>query len=231
VNLRYVELESLVRSILGADHATQLSVEMIINDACRSLYRMHQWNFRHSREIGIGLVASQNWAPLPLDFGEMLTIRGAGARSVSMVSVEEIGRFRGRQADWTGTADVQCAIAYDGNGRPVLELYPTPSAAESPGLYITYSRDWQDMSESHREAVVPPIVRPLIAEIVVAYAKGKKADQLGEYLQRFEASLLVLRAKEADGLIQSDYGPITGGLADRPRMVRGDVGTLVESDS
>ena len=103
----------------------------------------------------------------------------------------------------------------DAPGPPRIELWPTPTNSTST-LNISYFAKWIDLIDDDDVADVPDYCEFPLAMACRAFAAGLEEQEVAgkdvhERLEPLMNSTLFTSAYEADGSIQNEYGPMTGG--------------------
>ena len=212
--LTLADLENEVTYAVGNP---QREKSVIVNDAGRHLYSMHQWRFAIRTINTIATVASQQYVELPSDFGSFIgePQMSSYSSTINLVTLDEINALRVTTS--TSVKPIAGAVAWvpGGNQRgliPRLELYPTPSAAST--ISMSYRRRWKELAGANDIAEVPEYAETLLKELIRAFAKGYDEDDvmsLSERLSVLSASVLLYDVKCADGLAGGSFGEMEGG--------------------
>lgn len=220
MSLTYEQLTNICYVGTNADIPTQLPVATIINSAGQHLFNMHPWNFREGGRVNLTFSADQSFVTLPVDF--------AGVTGYSMSSTTQDFELTTPQVIAELIDSNVTATGYKFWGAIVqpppdaltsamppqqLDIYPTPSSNATLRLY--YRRGWAVLSSNTHIAQIPVYCEPLLIELVKAFSLGhwEDADNFGVItnVSLVEQSSIAHAAFLADGMLQSDYGPLEGG--------------------
>ena len=200
----------------------------IVNQAGNYLFSK-SWRFRERTARPISVVAQQDYAPLPGDAEEIisLTCRAGLGWRVEMTSPENMEMLRTSAFPSLSTGSYYAAMArpwaqagtstplIDGSGMPSvrLELFPTPNVTSSDALIIRYRGSWVPVSgeSSSMTADVYQIPVPAYAEaLLIAYARAfglaYEDEGLSARLIEIDQGPLFNAAAIKDGIQQRDYG-------------------------
>lgn len=203
--------------VIGTDAGDTLA--FYVNQAGRHLFMCRAWNSRKRRSVDIDFTASQNYAALPADFGELISVTASsGASGFEFATLEEVDQYRA--AGETGTGSYIGAIAWPGQstsadeaGVPVIELAPTPAATLADALTIRYREGWIDLVSEDDRANIRPNAEALLCEFVRAFCRGSEDGSLGQRLAEVQAGPIFAALVRADGMSQPNFGPTRGGAA------------------
>lgn len=195
----------------------------IINQAGNYLFSK-PWRFRERTARPVSLVANQNWAALPGDAEEVVSLTckaGLGWR-VELTSPEQIELFRNStepalmdsvfyaamSRPWA-QANGNALVA--GSGMPAirLDLYPTPQTSSSDSIIIRYRASWVAIaSDASTDYVIP--VPAYVEALLIAYARAfglaYEDEGLSARLIEIDNGPLYNTAAIKDGIQQRDYG-------------------------
>ena len=237
--LTYADAKAHVLLACGGDPSTTSAltvpqrIAQILNFAGHHLYS-HAWNWRERTAANLSFEADgdtvRDYVTLPDDVGTILNVypNGNTFRRVFLISPEAFSRFESDNLTITDAVFyVTLARAKPGNdgaastGQPArrLDIYPTPSAAESNALSIRYRAEFVevasgDVDSTELQIPVESHCEALYLEYVRAFAEG---GEVGDTLQRVamvDASPLLQEAMRRDGVETPNYGPL-------PMAVRG----------
>ena len=159
---------------------------------------------------------------LPSDFGEgeivNVQINGNGYTKAIPTSLSTLRSMR--QNTWLITDwQVYYAPVYASQlssavspADPLLEIYPTPTAAEVGALLLTYKSGWATMSDEDAVANVPAGYEYILSRLVKAFSQEASTGSNAGILE-VRASPELLDLKRADGGTQGNLGRIEGGAA------------------
>lgn len=163
----------------------------------------------------------------PTDFGELLSLSidntGSAALNYScvrLVTPEDIAAMR--QAGWSPVMGTFFVAAQPTRATstsasvPIWPCYPTPTSALDPRLIAVYLTRWVDMATTAEDTDNPPV--PRLFEEALLYACRARAVNLQNQDFTFENTALpdmLRRLARQQGNVQSDFGPMRGGVSDR----------------
>lgn len=185
----------------------------IINTAGEHLFT-HPWKFREATAT-VTTVVSQSYVALPSDFAELTQV-WKDDYPLWIQSPEEVETARQTNyPDLTWRAYVKTVlpttIAPTQSFR--LELYPTPTSAES--LKVLYRIGWQSVTSSTATSEVISIPKHVEATLISYVRAVAEAYEDGQQSQRFaeiEAGPIFGAAKQKDGMVQSHFGQVQPNL-------------------
>jgi hypothetical protein len=238
--LTYGGLKQHILLALGGQPSIVLGVTQnqriaeIVNQAGNYLFSK-QWRFRERTGRPLSLVANQDWAALPGDAEEIVTLvtkAGLGWR-VEMTSPEQIELYRNSMAPALLDSVYYAAISRpwaDSNGSPLvagtafpaprLELYPTPSASSTDSIILRYRAGWTAVSGETNAVTpdtyaipVPPYVEALLIAYCRAFAVAYEDEGLAARLIEIDNGPLWNAAAVKDGIAQRDYGKLPANIA------------------
>lgn len=206
----------------------------IVNQAGQYLFSK-QWRFRERTARPVSLTASQNWAPLPGDAEEIISLvaqAGLGWR-VEMTTPDQIELYRSSMsptlldsvyyaalsrpwAESNGTTPLTAGTAFP-SAR--LELYPTPQATSTDAIIMRYRAGWSQVT-GDTGSVTPDTyqmpVPPYVEALLIAYCRA--------FAMAYEDEGLAAR------LVEIDNGPIWNAAAIKDGLQQRDLGRLPRSD-
>jgi len=197
----------------------------IINQAGNYLFSK-PWKFRERTARPVSLVANQNWAALPGDAEEILSLvckAGLGWR-VELTSPEQIELFRNStepamldsvfyaamSRPWA-KADGTTPLNHATDPMPAvrLDLYPTPQTTTSDSIILRYRSGWvavSDSTSSDYNIPVPAYVEALLIAYARAFALAYEDEGLSARLIEIDNGPVYNSAAIKDGIQQRDYG-------------------------
>lgn len=222
----------------------------IVNQAGNYLFSK-QWRFRERTGRPVSLVANQNWAAMPGDAEEIISLvtkAGLGWR-VELTSPEQIELFRNSMAPalldsvyyaalsrpWAQADNVTPLVAGTAFPAPRLDIYPTPQATTSDAIIMRYRAGWTAVSGETNAVTpdtyiipVPPYVEALLIAYCRAFAVAYEDEGLAGRLIEIDNGPIWNAAAIKDGIAQRDYGrlnPVRSGafVSDPVRYRRGFV--------
>ena len=188
-----------------------------------------QWRFRERASRPVGTVAAQEWAALPDNVEEIISLVatvGYGAR-VELVSPEQIELLRQSISPTIFGSVLYAALvrpwAQSNGTTPIpagdpfpavrLDLYPTPQATVPNAMTIRYRAGWEPVSGDQNamtpdtfEIAVPPYAEALLIAYCRAFATSYEDEGLSARLVEIDNGPIWNAAATKDGLIQRDYG-------------------------
>lgn len=195
----------------------------IINQAANYLFSK-PWRFRERTARPVSLTANQNWAPLPGDAEEILSLTckaGLGWR-VELTTPEHIELLRTATEPSLTTGTYYAAMTrpwassgttplVDGSGMPAvrLDIFPAPSTTNSDAVIIRYRSAWvavSDSTDSTYQIPVPAYVEPLLIAYARAFGLAYEDEGLSARLIEIDNGPLYNTAAIKDGIQQRDYG-------------------------
>lgn len=206
----------------------QQRIAEIVNQAGNFLFSK-QWRFRERTGRPVSLTANQNWAPLPGDAEDIISIitqAGLGWR-VELTSPEQIELFRSSVSPTTNTGVYFAAISRPwaqsngvdplvaGSAFPAarLDLFPTPQTTAADALIMRYRAGWTAVS-GETDAItpdtynipVPPYVESLLISYCRAFAMSYEDEGLAARLIEIDNGPVWNAAAIKDGITQRDFG-------------------------
>ena len=169
---------------------------------------------------------------LPSDLGEIISIQSsntANAYQVCLTSLDQVNYYRGANALTTSPALFYAALVWSGTTpTPVLEVWPSPSAAATGALRIFYRSRWTRVSTDTAQIEIPEFVESLYIWLARAFAAGYERNEQASIHQRLaeiQAGPVFDAAKKADGRVQTKFQHIrNGGATIHRKRNRGDDG-------
>lgn len=222
----------------------------IVNQAGNYLFSK-QWRFRERTGRPVSLVANQNWAAMPGDAEDIISLvtkAGLGWR-VELTSPEQIELFRNSMAPalldsvyyaalsrpWAQADNVTPLVAGTAFPAPRLDIYPTPQATTTDAIIMRYRAGWTAVSGETNAVTpdtyiipVPPYVEALLIAYCRAFAVAYEDEGLAGRLIEIDNGPIWNAAAIKDGIAQRDYGrlnPVRSGafVSDPVRYRRGFV--------
>ena len=185
----------------------------IINTAGEHLFT-HPWKFREATAT-VTTVVSQSYVALPSDFAELTQV-WKDDYPLWIQSPEEVETARQTNyPDLTWRAYVKTVLPTTlvPTQSFRLELYPTPTSAES--LKVLYRTGWQSVTSSTATSEVISIPKHVEATLISYVRAVAEAYEDGQQSQRFaeiEAGPIFGAAKQKDGMVQSHFGQVQPNL-------------------
>ena len=198
-------------------------VAEIVNQAGSYLFSK-PWRFRERTARPVSLTANQNWAPLPGDAEEIVSLvckAGLGWR-VELTSPEQIeilrtsaepglidGAFYAAMSrPW---AQANGSPLADGSGMPDvrLDLYPTPQTTTADAIIIRYRAKWvaiSDATSADYQIPVPAYAEALLIAYARAFGLAYEDEGLSARLIEIDNGPLYNTVAIKDGIQQRDYG-------------------------
>lgn len=189
--------------------------DQYINEAGRYLCTMHQWKFLERPPTTLDFTISTAYVALPSDFMELVAYAYSTAltSAFALTTPQSLALMRASNIAATGSyygAIVQPTQVNVTTAPPVprLELYPTPAASVTGALSIWYRAGWTELTNAANYPNIPLWAETLLITLVRNFARGYEEDRLEELLAEVVSGPFFQMAKDRDGLIQPDYGPL-----------------------
>jgi hypothetical protein len=213
--LTYGDLKNHVLLAIGGRPSTAAGQTVaqrqaeIINISGEHLFT-HPWRFRERTDV-VATVPAQSWVALPAAFSELTQVWRQN-QQVVVLSPEQVETARASNFnDRTLMAYVRVVVPT--NAAPTqthrLELYPTPIAAEN--LKVLFRAGWvfvaHDTANDYVVSIPQHVEATLIA-YVRAVAEGYEDGSQSQRFAEIEAGPIFGAAKQKDGMIQSNFGPV-----------------------
>lgn len=216
--LTYLDLKNHVLLAIGGRPSTasgqtvaQRQAE-IINIAGEHLFT-HPWKFREATGT-LTTVSAQAWVALPSDFAELTSV-WKNDQAVWICTPDDVETARiSNYPDLSYRVYVRHVVPTDSTSESFrLELYPTPSAAET--LKILYRVSWQGVTSSTTDTRVIRIPRHVEATLIAYVRAVAESYEDGMQSQRFaeiEAGPIFGASKQKDGMMQGNFGQVQPNL-------------------
>jgi hypothetical protein len=189
----------------------------IFNEALRELFDFHDWSWRKRPPALVDLVADQEYAALPSDFGygSLLGVEAVhdGAMGVVKTDLAALTRLRGSPMDDTAVTYVALSwpsqtAATSGPGPARLEVYPTPAENVTGAFRVIYKAGPIDCTNTDSVPNIPASYEAALSMLCRGLVKRYERNDDREYV----AALMRLeQLKATDGMQEQDLGYITGG--------------------
>lgn len=214
------EVETYLRRRLGGK--SPMSTVMLCNLAGHHLISMHAWEWLKRPAVQLPLVAGQDWAKLPADFGREIANQGASiSGGFKWTTFEHVIALRDQATTITGPwwyvgALVHKASIVDGSIEPRVEVYPTPTASDNTTYKTAYYAAWSQLKETTLSVPIPGQgwLDLLYLEIASAIAQGYVEHDVAGMSARLTALRglsLFTDAVAFDGTRTSNLGQMDGG--------------------
>ena len=156
---------------------------------------------------------------LPVDLRDIVWIATTSISSVggiSLTSLKQVLQARSSTASITASTGLfYAAVVFQGSPpRPILEIWPTPSANTVGAMRIFYRSRWAEITADSVEVEIPDFVNDLYVWITRAYASGYVRNEVASIharLAEVRASPIFEVARRSDGMTQPNVGVLTGG--------------------
>lgn len=223
MTITLTQAQSFVSKVAGGSPELT-TVAAMVNMAGHHLAAMHPWSWLIRPPAGISLVASQEWAALPSDFGEVISVVTSDLTGFAWVGYDEILALRYQQ-DAIASGYV-AAIVYNppgGSSAPDaarMEIYPTPAASKTNALRIAYRAGWSEITTTSDALKIPGWVDLLFYEILRAVVLGLEEHDGGGVAERLAAvqgGSVFLTAAKRDARVQEEGGMLRGGVGQARR--------------
>jgi hypothetical protein len=250
--LKYGTLKQHILLALGGQPSIVSGVSQeqrvaeVVNQAGQYLFS-RQWRFRERTARPVQLTANQDWAPLPDNAEEIVSLvakAGLGWR-IEMTTPDQIELLRASMAPALSDGVYYAALSRPwmvgstttpltpGTGLPAirLELYPTPRATTSDAIIIRYRAGWDPVSgesgsitSSDYLIAIPPYCEALLIAYCRAFAMAYEDEGLAARLVEIDNGPIWNAAAIKDGLQQRDLGRLpsqrSGSFVDNPTRYR-----------
>lgn len=221
MTITLTQANAVVSHTLGGS-PTGITLAGISNDAGVELMNLRAWAWATAVDGTADFVQDQDYADLPsafLRFSSTPRLSSGTLTPINMVSIARIETLRagvdGGGNPWWGAV----YHALDGSSvlLPRIALYPTPSAAATPGMNFTYVSGWATLTDDTDIARIPAFMEPLYKDVLTAVARGWEDDldtpgRKQEYLAIVRAGGSYRGATEADRAFQQSWGKLRGGV-------------------
>lgn len=157
---------------------------------------------------------------LPTDLRDILWIGSTSLSAVggiTLVPLQTILDLRKASASVTAVTGLYYgAVVYSGSPipRPILEVYPAPSANATGAMRIFYRSRWSELTGDSNQIEIPEWMYDLFIQIARAYAAGYVRNETGSLsarLAEIHAGPVFAVAKRSDGMVQPYHGQIMNG--------------------
>lgn len=212
------DIDSYLQHRLGGKGS--MSTVMLCNQAGHHLTSMHAWEWLKRPPVALALVAGQEWAKLPADFGRAIVNQGALiSGGFKWATFEYVISLRSQSVQVTGPwwyvgALVHRPSIVGGALEPRVEVYPTPTASDNTTYKCAYYAAWTDLRDDRVTIPIPSQFELLYLEIVFALAQGYEDHDVAGISARVTAlkgSSLFTDAMAFDGGRISNLGQMRGG--------------------
>jgi hypothetical protein len=158
---------------------------------------------------------------LPTDLRDIIHIASTSISSlggVTLTTLAHILEMRRSSASITASTGYYWgAVVFSGSTpKPILEIYPSPSANATGALRISYRSRWSDLSTDTSQIDIPDFVQDLFLFIARAYAAGYVRNDVASIharLEEIQDGPIFRAATMSDGATQPYYGQLRGGGA------------------
>lgn len=210
-----------VTHVLGGAPSTGITAQQLVNAALQELCSTYPWMWRRGAESALDITNGQDFVPLPLDFGELISLQYPGTllRAMIPTSFFHLERLRANgiiAPQFQFYYCVNTGVYMGGFPQPGLnpsqiELYPTPTSTVPAALTVVYMRDVPDMSVNGDIPAIPVWCDDALFFLCRAKANATEDDYFGgPNLQEYMRLLQI--AKLRDSRAQTRYGVARGGL-------------------
>ncbi len=159
---------------------------------------------------------------LPSDLRDIISIASTSVSAVggvALTTLQQILDFRNTSAAVTaGSGLYWGAVVYNGTPpRPLLEIYPSPSANATGALRIFYRSRWATLSADNSSIEIPDFVQDLFVALARSYAGGYVRNNVASIharLAEVKAGPIFEAAVRSDGMVQPYFSTIRGGGAE-----------------
>lgn len=223
MTITLTQAQSFVSKVAGGSPELT-TVAAMVNMAGHHLAAMHPWGWLIRPPAGISLVASQEWAALPSDFGEVVAVRSSDLTGFQFVGYEELIELRFQQAaiasGWVAAVVYSPAGGSTPPDAPRLEVYPTPAANQSNALRIVYRAGWTEVTTGTDALRIPGWMDLLFYEVLRAVVLGIEEHDAGgvdSRLAQIQGGSVFMAAAKRDGRVNEEAGFLRGGVGQPTR--------------
>ncbi len=218
MTLTLLTCENHIRHAIGGPMDPLVPVEDVVNLAGEWLVSIKAWNWLRRQPYTLTCTADQSYVELPDDFGKLHNLYASDNNTpLDQVTFEEIDELRSGIAVTGSPRSFALGYVEGPPPTPVLELYPTPSSAET--LVLRYSAGWTPIDDDS-EIDIPPWLHLQFLEAVRVMALGFEEHDnatCSARLQEIARSEQMMYAKAKDGMSQSVLGQLRNGAAQMQR--------------
>lgn len=200
----------LMKHALGKTPDARHDLGHTFNDAGRALVNAHPWSWRTRSSVPVTLIAGQQYATLPEDFGEIVDVSATYSQTITVqqTSLADLNRrrsfgqydamilFVAFEDGYDGPTDT------DGTQQNRMQVYPTP-AADRSDILITYRAKWIDQDQTNGNRV-PNIPRDWERSLIL-FARSFAVD-IENQVDPYENQALYGPTGEVQRLIVADAG-------------------------
>ncbi len=196
----------------------------VLNEAGEFLCSMASWDWLVRPSEAISTTAGQSYVALPSDCAAVVAVEATDGLN-NAVQLTSLGRVLSLRTDqgvgvgWYRFAAVLWAEDSNGVPAPRLELWPTPNTSQTGVLTVIYRRNWATLTDDGDTVRIPGFMKGLYLSIVRAIALGyedQDAASKAVRLAEIQAGPEFRAAINRDAEMQTDFGPLRGGAAQRP---------------
>lgn len=210
------------RALDDSSEESDITQDIIVNDAGTHLFSMHPWRFRKGPPVTLSLLSGQAYVEMPDDFGEPDSIALNGlTQDFRWTTTQEIANLRDHSFTpvgfiYWGALVHQRQLARELRPPPPrIEIYPTPASDEADVLQIWYRGNWVQMREALEISNTPDYVDPLLHVIIQAFASGyldrAERGNVDAMLENIAKGPIARAAMRTDKMQQPEVGPLQGG--------------------
>ena len=205
--------------ITGGDNATQGFYRIASRTSADAIVLAQSIGSAADGDTDIAAEITFPYCVLPSDFGEGEIVSVAvNSNSFQKAMPESLSTIRRMREDQWLTeyhmyyapvwpSQLSTSVAMPG---PLLEIYPTPAAAEQSPLTLTYKAGWVVLEDEDAVANLPSGYEYILKRLVKAFAH-EALTHSNEDVIAVRASPELMDLKKADGGTQGNLGMITGG--------------------
>lgn len=220
--LTVLQCADFVKLTLAGAADTSLSTLTLVNMAGQSLCGMSEWRWLQRAPVDVGVVAAQEYATLPIDFGAMLAmVPSTGFYGIVWTDLGEIAGLRAASAQtsangpWRGVV-IDSIPSGSTLPRAQVELYPTPSATSTTAFKLAYRAKWTNLTSDSDYIPIPEWCETLFIRLLQVHARGFMEEDkasLSMRLAEIKSSAELIGAVKQDRARQRDRGALKGSLS------------------
>lgn len=212
----------LMRHALGKSPATYHDLYQTFQNAGNQLLQ-GEWSWAKRGPVPLAFRAGQDFFDLPDDFGRVVSLTGS-AVALNVVQQVTAERLVALREGVVAIPDAEVYVCFDSArgqitpgvpSRTVGEVWPTPSANDTPVVQMVYRRSFPRFSSAD-DAKVPDIDES--ADLLLSLMAQDLAYLIENKRVLFDPAVIAnetSRVKGLDGSRQWYHGQMSGGALDR----------------
>jgi len=220
------DLQEQAIATLGNQTSKEYDLLRLVNEWGRAFFTLHQWSFLVRPPAQVNFVASQDYASLPADFGQLegaVQITNGLIRSMIPATMQEIAMLRTNTVSPIINGVYYYAIQYPvpdislgGLGLPQLALFDTPQTNIVNALTVPYRAGWPTLTTDIQFCPIPSWCDACFIQGWRAYLRGLEEEDNAPMSARMASWMvdpLTQMAMDYDGGVQQNIGQQRGGAA------------------